>query len=206
MSSSVRAAEPLPDVGAVLFKNICAQCHGPKGEGNAVLHAPSIAGLPAWYVATQLGNFREGRRGTDAQDPQAFVMAATVKALLPEHVGAVAKFIASLDSVPPPEVATPSEATLAEGRLLFEERCMECHRYNGTGEIVFGSARLLGLQGWYLKDQLIKFKTGKRGAVPGDANGAKMAFAVQHLATESALDAVVAYILTLNDAPSAFGK
>jgi cytochrome c553 len=200
IASLVHAAEPATtSVGTVLFKNICANCHGQKGEGNPLLKAPCIAGLPTWYVKAQVHNFREGRRGTDPQDPQALLMAATVKALQVEHIEAVAKVVETLEPIPPPAPAKkPSDDALAEGRLLFEERCMECHRYNGTGELAFGSARLLGLQDWYLKAQLHKFKTGKRGAVPGDDNGLKMVFAVQHIETDADLDAVVAYILTLN--------
>ena len=198
LASSLRAAEPSPAMGVVLFKNLCVQCHGAQGEGSATLRAPSIAGLPAWYVRAQVLNFKAGRRGTEAHEPQALVMAATAKVLQDEHVEALAKFIEGLKPVLPAAERVPSAGALAAGRLLYEERCMECHRYNGTGEVVFGSAPLLGLQEWYLLGQLRKFKSGQRGAVPGDANGAKMVAAARYIESEEALLAVIAYIMTLN--------
>ena len=199
-----RCAEPPAELGPILYRNFCTQCHGAQGEGNGLLQAPSIAGLPAWYVRAQVLNFKEGRRGTDSSQPHAMLMASIAKVLTSEHIEAVADTVARLKPVPPATEKKPSAATLAQGRLLYEERCMECHRYNGTGEIVFGSAPLLGLQEWYLSGQLRKFKNGQRGTVITDTNGAKMVAAAQHIESEQALLAVVAYILTLNGSGSPF--
>jgi cytochrome c oxidase subunit 2 len=57
---------------------------------------------------------------------------------------------------------------------------MECHRFNGEGEIVFGAAPLVGLQDWYLAAQLRKFKAGIRGAAKNDENGQKMVKAARN--------------------------
>ncbi len=46
----------------------CAACHGAKGEGNAALNAPRLIGLPSWYLARQLNNFKSGVRGADPKD------------------------------------------------------------------------------------------------------------------------------------------
>jgi cytochrome c553 len=46
----------------------CVPCHGSDGAGNQVLGAPSIGGLPAWYVEAQLKTFQAGHRGYDAFD------------------------------------------------------------------------------------------------------------------------------------------
>ena len=62
------AGEPSASATAVLFQNLCATCHGAKGEGKQELKAPSIASLPAWYVKRQLENFQNDRRGAHAQD------------------------------------------------------------------------------------------------------------------------------------------
>ena len=43
--------------GETLFE-LCVQCHGYSGEGNAEALAPAIAGMPAWYVEAQLKNFK----------------------------------------------------------------------------------------------------------------------------------------------------
>lgn len=183
--------------GAQLFKNTCAVCHGEKGEGKDELKTPSIAHQPAYYVQNQLTSFREERRGVSAEDTQGIIMAAIAKALQPEQVEAVAKHIESMPLVTPKHL-TWEEADLKEGQWLFEMRCMECHRFNASGEIAFGSPPLVGLQGWYLSAQLEKFKTGKRGTVPGDVNGAKMVFTSSFIENEQMLKDLVGYILTLN--------
>lgn len=189
--------------GKTIFQTVCAQCHGAAGEGKAELKSPSIAGMPTWYTNTQFANLREGRRGHDAADPQSFMMAAVAKALKPEQVKAV---IAHVEKMP---VQTPKGADREmantnpqEGMQLFQERCMECHRYNASGEMAFGSPPLVGRQGWYLEAQLKKFKSGKRGAVKNDVNGAKMVqMTTLFIEDEQMLRNVVAYIMTLNPEP-----
>ena len=185
-------------MGAVLFQNVCAACHGPKGQGNEQLKTPSIAGLPAWYVLGQLSNFREGRRGSSPAEPQAMIMASMAKTLAPALLEAVAMHIEKLDRVRPAQPSALKNADLALGRELFEVRCMECHRFNATGEMTFGSPPLIGLQDWYLLAQIDKFKSGRRGALPGDPNGAKMVLSSQFIEDEQAKLSVIAYILTLN--------
>jgi cytochrome c oxidase subunit 2 len=46
----------------------CAACHGADGRGIAATNAPRIKGMSDWYMARQLGNFRDGVRGTHPQD------------------------------------------------------------------------------------------------------------------------------------------
>ncbi len=190
------------DVGTTLFQNVCAQCHGPKGEGKEDVKSPSIANLPAWYVTTQITNFHDGKRGTNvAVDPQGAMMAAIAKALKPEQIQAVAKHVEKLPLVVPAKREIEG-ADVAGGQLLFYERCMECHRYNASGEMAFGSPPLVGRQGWYLLAQLTKFKNLHRGAAKGDQNGAKMVqMATLFIEDEQAMKNVVGYILTLNPAP-----
>ncbi len=190
-----------PGTGQLLYQAVCFQCHGPQGQGNEILKAPSIAGQPAWYVTQQLHNFREGRRGMNPQDVSGTLMAGIAKALLPEHLPAVAAAVEKLPLVPAPASVALKEPNLEEGRLLFTERCMECHRFNGTGEMTFGSPPLIGLQDWYLLAQIDKFKHGWRGIDPKDANGAKMVISSQFIESEQAKHDVVAFILSLNPKP-----
>lgn len=190
-----------PDLmGAKLFEQTCAVCHGLKGEGKEELRAPSIAHQPAYYVLNQLASFKEDRRGTDPADPQGIMMAAIAKSLQPEQVQSVAKHIESMPLVVP-KTRTVEGADLKEGQWLFEMRCMECHRFNGSGELAFGSPPLYGLQGWYLTTQLTHFKTGRRGAKKGDVNGAKMVFTSSFIENEQMLKDIVGYILSLNPEP-----
>jgi cytochrome c553 len=190
------------DEGAVLFQNVCAQCHGPKGEGKEGVRAPSIANLPQWYVTTQMTNFHDGKRGSDMKvDPQGALMACIAKALKPEQIQAVALYAEKLPLVIPTKRVIDG-ADIAAGQMLFYERCMECHRYNASGEMAFGSPPLVGRQGWYLLAQLLKFKNLHRGAAKGDEKGAKMVqMATLFIENEAAMKNVVSYILTLNPMP-----
>ena len=188
--------------GDVLFQNVCAQCHGPKGEGKEDVRAPSIANLPQWYVTTQVTNFHDGKRGSDRKvDPQGALMASIAKALNPEQIKAVAVHVEKLPLVIPAKRVIDG-ADVAAGQMLFYERCMECHRYNASGEMAFGSPPLVGRQDWYLLAQLMKFKNLHRGAAKGDEKGAKMVqMATLFIEDEAAMKNVVSYILTLNLMP-----
>ncbi|MDH5455901.1 MAG: c-type cytochrome, partial [Gammaproteobacteria bacterium] len=59
----------------------CAACHGASGEGNEALNAPGIAGQSESYLARQLWDFKDGRRGKEPGDTtgaQMLPMAATL--------------------------------------------------------------------------------------------------------------------------------
>lgn len=207
------AADPTPPVvaatqstdGKVIFQTVCAQCHGTAGEGKQELKSPSIAAMPGWYMTTQFANLREGRRGQDAADPQSFMMAAIAKALQPEQIKAVIAHVEKMPMVVPTgKNRELANANPTDGMQLFHERCMECHRYNASGEMTFGSPPLIGRQSWYLEEQLKKFKSGKRGAMKNDVNGAKMVqMTTLFIEDDQMLRDVVAYIMTLNPDPVA---
>lgn len=209
-------------MGKTLYATVCTQCHGAKGEGSEPLKSPSIASLPGWYINIQIKNFREGRRGTDPRDVQGVLMSTIAKVLTDDQVRAVGHHVERMPLVVPqaavamtsgdsaPAPAKP-EAPLWEpgdaesGKMLFEERCMECHRYNASGELAFGSPPLVGRQPWYLEAQIRKFKNGMRGAIPGDVNGAKMVFSSSFIEDQQAMRDVVTYIMTLNPSPDGSG-
>ncbi|MFZ4764078.1 MAG: cytochrome c4 [Roseimicrobium sp.] len=179
----------------VLYQNLCAQCHGVSGEGKAEVKAPSIASLPSWYVLRQIENFQHDRRGAHPQDTEGQMMRAIAKVLTPELSRAVAVLVEKLPRAHPPPTIV---AETAQGQELFAERCMECHRFNGEGEIVFGAAPLVGLQDWYIAAQLRKFKTGVRGAEKTDTNGQKMVHVTaSFIDSQEMIDSVSAYILKL---------
>ena len=48
--------------------SVCANCHGRDGQGIRALNAPRQAGMSDWYLVTQLKNFKEGIRGSHADD------------------------------------------------------------------------------------------------------------------------------------------
>ena len=61
----VAGEEPVPEIqdrGFVVFRDNCRDCHSASGMGIREMNAPSIAGLPRWYVTDQLREFRRELR------------------------------------------------------------------------------------------------------------------------------------------------
>lgn len=172
--------------GQARYQQVCAQCHGPKGEGNVELRSPSIAGLPNWYVATQVGKFQRSWRGAKPEDVPGHLMHAIAQALDPVGVRDVSGYIAALELIPTQVTLTGGDPE--RGAEIFRERCMECHRYNGRGEPAFLSAQLIGLQDWYLMSQMKKFRDGSRGGHAEDVYGNKMHRVTERMTDESFRD------------------
>jgi len=173
------------------YEQVCTVCHGEKGEGKEELLSPSIAGLPAWYIEEQFRKFKTGQRGAHQEDLQGQQMRAIVMALTDEQIVEAAKTVSEMELVltEKPE----DEANLERGRYMFANNCMECHRYNGKGEIVFHSAQLIGLNRSYLRRQLENYHTGKRGGDPADLYGQKMVDVTSRLSDEE-IDILVDYV------------
>lgn len=61
---------------------LCASCHGARGEGNKTMQAPPLHNLNDWYLAKQINNFKNGFRGVNAsQDPLGATMVPMAKTL-----------------------------------------------------------------------------------------------------------------------------
>jgi cytochrome c553 len=188
--------------GKVLFEQVCSACHGMDGGGKAELKSPAIASLPEYYAKNQIASFREGRRGHHPEDTQSFLMGSIAKQLTAAQAEAVITHLTKMPRTIPAEIEKDSkDADLANGMMLFQERCMECHRYNASGEIAFASPPLIGQQAWYLTEQIHKFKDGRRGTVKGDVNGAKMVLSSNFIEDKQTLRDIVAYIVSLNPKP-----
>lgn len=69
--------------GAELYQS-CAACHGEKGEGNAELGSPPLAGADADYLARQLRNYKKGIRGREGDEKGQQMVA--IAATLPDDV------------------------------------------------------------------------------------------------------------------------
>ena len=176
-----------------LFDKVCAVCHGKNGEGSQILTAPSIAGLPDWYILEQIEKFRADLRGTSSEDRPGQIMHNLVRALDDKQLQGVAGLIASMRMHP---TQNRLGGDVEKGKEVFADTCMECHRFNGKGDKVFGSAPLIGLQDWYIRAQLEKFRKGLRGGSQIDEKGFKMHEMTQSLAQEDATN-VTAYIAVL---------
>ena len=95
--ASAVTVEADAEVGAGYYRQFCAACHGPAGEGNPALNSPRLAGADDWYVVAQLEAFRSGARGSHAQDRTGKQMRA-MAGVLPDDaaVAAVAAYIRGL--------------------------------------------------------------------------------------------------------------
>jgi cytochrome c553 len=179
--------------GREIFQ-LCGQCHGPAGGGNALYHAPAIGGLPAWYVEAQLTKFRDGMRGARAQDKTGLQMRPMTRALTqPGDLKAVAAYVATLK----PERSAATLTGDAERGKAAYALCMACHGDRAQGNQGIGAPPLAGQPDWYLVAQLEKFRQGLRGTDPRDPTGAQMRPMAMTLGNEQAIRDVVAYIRTL---------
>lgn len=183
--------------GKALYAS-CAACHGARGEGNAKLGAPNIAGLDAWYLERQLDNFASGRRGANPGDTYGAQMRGAVAALAgAAERSAVAAHIAALPRVGAGGTAKAAKADLGNGRTHYNALCSSCHQANGQGNKALAAPRLAGLDGAYLARQYANYRTGLRGTHADDKPGKQMAAISKMLPNEAAERDVLAYIATL---------
>lgn len=179
--------------GEEIFQ-LCSQCHAEQGQGNAMFNAPSIAGLPKWYLELQLKKFRTGVRGTHPADLTGMQMRPMAMSFHNDQdLEAVAGYVASL---PRPAVAAIGNGDATRGQALFTP-CTACHGPDGAGNEQLKAPPLKHSSDWYLIAQLNKFKAGQRGASPGDIEGATMRPMAATLVDEQAVKDVVAHIMTL---------
>lgn len=183
------------DDGKSLYEDTCAACHGETGTGNPDLKAPAIAGQHDWYIERQLMFFRDGVRGRDMErDETGAIMRGIAESLDPADLAALAAYVAALEPVPAQGDQIAGDVAL--GRGLYEI-CAACHGVHGEGSKAFDAPKLTGLDGQYLLDQLVKFKTGVRGGDDDHPLARQMKSMAEVLSDENAMRAVVAYINTL---------
>jgi cytochrome c oxidase subunit 2 len=173
---------------------VCAACHGANGEGNPILNAPNLTGLPAWYLERQLLNFKHGLRGAGGDDTYGAQM-APMAATLPD-AAAVRNVAAYIDALPDVDPASTVDGDAARGQKLFST-CSSCHGHNAQGIWSINAPGLRGTDDWYLVRQLENYRQGLRGAHPSDLYGKQMNLVSGMLRNEQAVRDVVAYINTL---------
>lgn len=179
--------------GAELYET-CVPCHGEGGVGNADIEAPAIAGLPQWYVEEQLQGFQAGYRGQHAMDIAGLRMRPMAISLTREgDIESVSQYVTSLESVYP-------ESTLhgnaGAGAAMYTSLCTTCHGPEGLGNPELHAPPIVQLNDWYLLTQLQNFKSGTRGARPGDVWGSTMRPNSMAMDDQAMID-VIAYLQTL---------
>jgi cytochrome c oxidase subunit 2 len=173
---------------------LCASCHGFRGEGNAKVHAPGLAGREAWYLTRQIENFRKGVRGSSPQDEPGHRMAQMTLGL--DSAAEIADLVAYIGTLPVAKAAATVGGDVAKGKSLYGS-CVACHGQHAGGNAALNAPALTGIDDWYQVAQLDKFRRGVRGASRNDTYGQQMAPMAAVLADEAAMKDVVAYINSL---------
>ncbi|HIG40494.1 MAG: c-type cytochrome [bacterium] len=173
---------------------ICVTCHGANGEGNTALNSPALAGQEAWYLKTQINNFKEGIRGTHKSDIYGMQMRPMAMTLATDAmVSDVADYINQMSPISP-ESTTGGNADAGKARYMV---CAACHGIDGKGLANLNSPDLTLQQDWYLVRQINNFKSGIRGGTSKDVYGMQMRPMAMTLTDDQAVKDVAAYILTL---------
>jgi len=183
-----------------VFVRLCAQCHGPDGGGMKLSEAPAIAGLPEWYLTSQLKKFKSGIRGTHPADLFGTRMAPMARYLRVEgDLEGIAAYVAAMKPVPAKPTLTGGSVVKGEQRFQV---CAACHGVDGMGNKDLQAPKLVGQNDWYLLNSLKNFKAGGRGGDPvADPMAAGMRANAQALDDQGMLD-VIAYINVLAPAPA----
>jgi len=190
---AVPALSRAEERGAALYE-LCAQCHGEAGAGNKMFGAPAIAGLPLWYVQSQLRKFRTGLRGRHFDDLEGMRMRPMSLSLRnDEDVDAVASHVAALPRQP--LVVTLEGGDAARGAAGYAV-CASCHGQHGEGSQDQSAPPLAGASDWYLLTSLQKFKDGVRGGDMNDMTAVMMRPMAMGLADQQAMKDVIAHIAT----------
>ena len=147
----------------------CATCHGANGEGNPLMGAPRLSGLPAGYAVRQLNHFADNEHANA-------MMMAVAKTLSSGQRTALATYYSHLQTpvdVSSPAASTSSKSVTSMGsELSLRGRwsdnlpaCIQCHGMGGVG---VGDAfpPLAGQSALYLANQLRAWQNGTRDPGP----------------------------------------
>jgi cytochrome c553 len=189
------AADTQATAGGKEMFELCSQCHGDQGQGRRQFNAPSIAGLPRWYIEAQLRKFRSGARGTHFADLTGMQMRPMAMSFHNEgDLTTIAEYVASLPRQTVAHELAGGDPTRGK---TFYTPCTACHGPDGAGNEQLKAPPLRHASDWYLLAQLKKFREGVRGTNPLDLEGAQMRPMAATLVDEQAMKDVVAHITTL---------
>ena len=174
----------------------CMACHGAEGHGNQLLNAPQIAGLPAYYIETQLHNFKHGIRGADPRDTTGLQMRPMSMTLADEQaIKDVAAYVATFTPKAPEDTLEGGNPVKGQAAYAL---CLACHGPDARGMEALKTPSLKYQSDWYMLASLKKFKEGIRGTNPKDIGGMQMRPMTLTLADEQAMKDVIAYIRSIS--------
>lgn len=177
-------ASPVAAAVSSIATSVCQNCHGPQGNSLSATF-PRLNGQQSDYIAAQLKNFRDHRRG----DPHAQAyMWGMASQLDDATIDGLAKYYAGQTPTKP----QTGGALAAEGKKIYMDgveaqnvpACQACHGDHGEGNSVI--PRLSGQHADYLKTQLEAFRSTLRESDVMHANTKEM--------TDSQIEALVSYL------------
>lgn len=187
------AAGEGPGRAAVMFSDQCGTCHGDDGHGKPEIQAPGIAGLPEWYVVSQLYKFRSGVRGAHHADLEGLRMRPMSRVIPESDIKPIAEHVAAL--APAPD-ETQRVGDADAGKTHYAA-CATCHGPEGKGMQPVGAPPIGLLPSWYIEGQLHKFRNGVRGAHPDDTHGKTMVPWAKSIPSDQAVTDLAAYVSSL---------
>ncbi len=114
--------------GAGLYRQHCADCHGPVAHGDPARFIPALAGQRQAYLIKQLADFTTLQR--DSRD-----MHAVLSADGPNDAQAWADLAAWLNGLAVAQFAhSDDRQSVALGEGIFREQCASCHELDGRGD------------------------------------------------------------------------
>jgi cytochrome c553 len=172
----------------------CTYCHQPSGQGYVgSTPIPRLAGQQTQYFKNQLQAFIDRRRVN-------FFMFRVAHTLSPEMLMALADHFNALN--PPPLGGAPSEL-VDSGKKIFEEGvpdakippCSTCHGPEAKGNGQF--PRLAGQLYPYVVKTLKNWDQERGQGGPSNPDTSAIMRPIAHSLTESQINAVAAYLNTL---------
>ncbi len=91
----------------------------------------------------------------------------------------------------------PDGAKVAIAGEELYRACGTCHGDEGTGNPKLAAPNIAGLPAWYVEAQLVKYRSGWRGAHPDDTEGLRMRPMSRQLMDQDEVKAVATYISSL---------
>ena len=178
--------------GKTLFKNFCASCHGPNGEGYTVAGPGPGIGL-AGFLGQASDDFifqtlKHGRSGTAMRG---FMGAEGNANLTEQDLKDIIVYMRTLGGS-----GITTTASSHPGAKIYT-LCVSCHGVNAEGNANLKAPRLAGFTREYIVLQLKKFKAGNRGYHATDISGQTMKNMAGLIKNEEDMNLVARYIKTL---------
>jgi len=167
----------------------CQVCHSTI----EMQRGPMIDGLPQWYLHQQLEKFGTGVRGKFSDNKSEWLMGSVIKQFGDsEDWPQLAAYIANL---PVLESIQTVRGNPEKGKALYA-MCASCHGPTAEGNQILGAPPLNVQEDWYLREQLMKYRSSMRGYHPKDLGGAAMRAVASSMTNEQIRD-VVFYLSSL---------